>query len=78
MTAEAQATTRDNRQLRKYNYEHFWLKHFLTDLVNSAKGAGLRPGAEAPDFELESTDGSRVRLGDLRGRPVLLHFGSGT
>jgi len=60
------------------NYEHFWLKHLLTDLVNSGRGAGLSPGAEAPDFDLDSTDGSRVRLGDLRGRPVLLQFGSGT
>lgn len=61
-----------------YNYEHFWVKHLLADLVRSAKGSGLRPGAEAPEFDLESTDGSRVQLGSLRGRPVLLHFGSGT
>ncbi len=61
-----------------YNYEHFWLKHFVTDLVHTAKGAGLEPGSEAPDFDLEATDGTRVRLGELRGRPVLLHFGSGT
>ncbi len=48
------------------------------DLVHTAQGAGLEPGSEAPDFDLEAIDGTRVRLSDLRGRPVLLHFGSGT
>jgi len=38
----------------------------------------LQPGALAPDFELESTEGERVRLSELRGRPVLVHFGSFT
>lgn len=61
-----------------YNYEHFWLRHFVADLVRTAQGAGLKPGVEAPDFDLEATDGSRVRLSELRGRPVFLHFGSGT
>jgi peroxiredoxin/outer membrane lipoprotein-sorting protein len=28
----------------------------------------------APDFELKTLDGQRVRLGDLRGKPVLLSF----
>ncbi|MGZ4381338.1 MAG: peroxiredoxin family protein [Gaiellaceae bacterium] len=35
---------------------------------------GLPPGSEAPDFELPCTDGTLVRLSDLRGQPVLLHF----
>lgn len=31
-------------------------------------------GTEAPVFELESLDGERVRLADLRGQPVLINF----
>lgn len=34
----------------------------------------LRSGLEAPDLELERPDGSVVRLTQLRGTPVLLHF----
>lgn len=62
---------------RNYNYEHFWLKHLAADLARTARGAGIAPGAEAPDFELESTDGERVSLSELGG-PVLLHMGSPT
>ncbi len=39
---------------------------------------GLLPGCEAPDFELASTDGTRVKLSDLHRQPVLLHFVSYT
>jgi hypothetical protein len=67
-----------DRQLQEYNYEHFRPKHLLADMWRSARGEGLQPGADAPDFELESTEGQRVRLSALRGRPVLVHFGSGT
>jgi hypothetical protein len=66
------------RQLSEYNYEHFRPKHLLADLWRSVWGEGLQPGAEAPDFDLETTEGERVRLSDLRGRPVLLHIGSYT
>ena len=31
-------------------------------------------GKPAPDFELAGFDGQRVRLSDLRGKPVLLAF----
>ena len=31
-------------------------------------------GDLAPDFELEDVSGKRVRLSDLRGKPVLLAF----
>ena len=67
-----------DNDLRTYNYDHFWLKHFVADLRRTAQGAGLRPGSTAPDFDLESTEGDRFQLAAARGRPVLLHFGSGT
>jgi peroxiredoxin Q/BCP len=34
----------------------------------------LQKGQAAPDFELASDSGERVRLSDLRGQPVVLYF----
>ena len=34
----------------------------------------ITPGELAPDFDLEDVDGNRVRLSDLRGKPVVLAF----
>jgi peroxiredoxin Q/BCP len=34
----------------------------------------VEEGKLAPDFELESDTGERVRLSSLRGRPVVLYF----
>jgi thioredoxin-dependent peroxiredoxin len=34
----------------------------------------VEPGQRAPAFLLTAADGSQVRLGDLRGRPVVLYF----
>jgi hypothetical protein len=61
-----------------YNFEHFRTRHLLDDLAGTLAGRGIRPGAAAPDFELPRASGGRQRLGALRDRPVLLHFGSFT
>ena len=53
-----------------YNFEHFRIRHMPAELLRT----GLPPGTPAPDFELPSTDGARIRLSELRGTPVLLHF----
>jgi hypothetical protein len=74
----AQSPQGSQEQLRKYNYEHFWPKHLFADLWRSVRGEGLQPGFEAPDFELESTEGDWLRLSALRGRPVVVHIGSFT
>ncbi len=78
MTSADRAPACSSEQLERYNYSHFWMKHLVADLWRSARGSGLRGGSEAPDFELDTTDGDKVTLSSLRGRPVLLHFGSAT
>jgi len=35
---------------------------------------GLRPGELAPDFEISTVEGQRIRLSDLRGKPVVISF----
>jgi len=34
----------------------------------------VEEGQQAPDFELASASGERIRLSDLRGKPVVLYF----
>jgi hypothetical protein len=78
MTSADKAPVGSDKQLRQYNYEHFWFKHIFADVWRSVKGAGLGPGEMAPDFALPSTEGETVTLGGFSGRPVLIHMGSGT
>ena len=34
----------------------------------------ITPGEIAPYFELDDLQGNRIRLSDLRGRPIVLYF----
>lgn len=44
----------------------------LLDLFSSTPGIAV--GERAPDFALPDREGRTVRLGDYRGRPVVLYF----
>ncbi|MEJ7652442.1 MAG: hypothetical protein WKH64_03340 [Chloroflexia bacterium] len=59
-----------------YNYTHFRTKHYVLDGKGTATARGIEPGRPAPDFELPRAGGGALRLSDLRGTPILLHFGS--
>lgn len=48
------------------------LGFFLLILAHSV--AALEVGAKAPDFELESTKGGKLKLSSLRGKNVLINF----
>ena len=76
--AEVFARTEATLPVEEYNFEHFRTRHLLTDLEGTATTRGIQPGELAPDFELPTADGGTLRLSDLRGEVVLLHFGSAT
>lgn len=70
------ATLDESKKSDNYNFEHFRTKILLNDAQRTVEARGIRPGAMAPDFELPGVGGGRLRLSELRGQPVVLHFGS--
>lgn len=65
----------ETAQASTYNYETF-SRSEGAGKTNEFKGQ-LRAGEDAPDFELPTLDGERVRLSGFRGhKHVLLEFGS--
>ena len=62
----------------EYNFAHFGTGLLIEDAKLTIKGQGICPGEVAPDFELQKAGGGSLRLSDLRGKAVLLHFGSYT
>ena len=74
--AQRFAALEHREPLADYNFEHFRTKHLLSDAEATVAKRGIAPGQVAPDFELPRAEGGSLRLSDLRGKPVLLHFGS--
>jgi hypothetical protein len=62
----------------RYNYPEF-KKTMLTKVMERQFGDAPDPGERAPDFELRTLEGDKIRLSDYRGeRNVVLTFGSAT
>jgi peroxiredoxin len=62
-----------------YNYDRFSKMDIAKDFAISKFGGAPEPGDKAPDFELRTIDGEKIRLSDFRGeKNVLLTFGSAT
>ncbi len=78
--ADRFATLNQKEPLDAYNFKHFRTKHLLQDGKRTLTDHGILPGEIAPDFELPRSDADRgtLRLSELRGQPVILHFGSFT
>ena len=66
----------ESKKSDDYNFEHFRTKILLHDAQRTIEARGISPGEMAPDFELPQTGGGSLRLSELRGKPVILHFGS--
>ena len=63
---------------KSYNYRNFTGEQLQKDLAEK-RMTGPQPGEQAPDFELPSLDGEKVRLSDYEGeKNVVLTFGSAT
>jgi peroxiredoxin len=61
-----------------YNYDEFKREQF-TKMLTRQFGSAPEPGDRAPDFELRSVDGDKIRLKDYRDESnVVLVFGSAT
>ncbi len=62
---------------KNYNYSSFDREQLRKEL-NGKLMNGPKAGEEAPNFELPSLEGKKVRLSDYEGRNVVLTFGSAT
>jgi peroxiredoxin len=65
--------------LKPYNYESFSNYELLRHAARHGFGSGPEPGEKAPDFELRSIEGKKIRLRDFEGKKnVVVTFGSAT
>ena len=59
-------------RLKRASLNSFLSLLFL--LATALSAAALEVGEKAPDFELDSTKGGKLKLSSLRGKNVLINF----
>ena len=59
-------------QLKRFSVHCFLALAFL--LVTVISAAALEVGEKAPDFELDSSKGGKLKLSSLKGKTVLINF----
>jgi peroxiredoxin len=65
--------------IARYNYDQFERQRLVKNFARKKFGRAPEPGAKAPDFELRSIDGEKIRLSDFEDeKNVVLTFGSAT
>jgi len=65
--------------LARYNYDQFERQQLVKDFARTKFGRAPEAGDRAPDFELRSLDGEKIRLSDFKNeKNVVLTFGSAT
>jgi hypothetical protein len=47
---------------------------FILILTTTLSASALEVGEKAPDFELDSTKGGKLKLSSLKGKNVLINF----
>jgi hypothetical protein len=60
------------RRLKKMLLHSILSFIFVLSIASSA--AALEVGEKAPDFELDSTKGGKLKLSSLKGKTVLINF----
>ncbi len=57
--------------------KRFWVNSLLSAifvLATAFSAAALEVGEKAPDFELDSSQGGKLKLSSLKGKNVLINF----
>ena len=54
--------------LSRYNYEEFRRSRLMKDMAKARFSTAPEPGEKAPDFELQTLDGDKIRLDESGGR----------
>lgn len=59
---------------RRTNLTVCWALGALLLLILSSSASAVEVGQPAPDFELDSTAGGKLKLSTLKGKNVLINF----
>jgi hypothetical protein len=60
--------------MRRKNLTLCWALGALLLFISTSYASAVEVGQPAPDFELDSTTGGKLKLSSLKGKNVLINF----